>query len=161
MRSVVLSLLGVLLGAAMVAGGIWGLIASDDDDDDSAVAATSEPKTSPAEDCAQVAQRDPRFRIPHDLNFGIEGKATVTCKGSSVSFSIEIDALKEGTFYEVVLEKGRREVDVGSILVVGVNDVNTVTVGPEVPLKKYDFLTVRVNEFHNPDVDQQPFRAAL
>ena len=146
----------------MVAGGIWGLIASDDDDSGgSASASTSEPKTSSPQDCARVAERDPRFKLPHDLQFGIDGKATVECEGSSVTFSIEIGSLKEGTFYEVVLEKGRREVEVGSILAVGVNDVNTVTVGPEVRLRKYDFLTVRVDDFHNPEVDQPPFRAAL
>jgi len=162
MRGILLSLLAVLVGMAMVGGGIWGLIAADDDDDGgSASASTLEPKTSSPEDCAQVAERDPRFRFPHTLNFGIEGTATVRCEGSSVSFSIEVDSLKEGTFYEVVLEKGRREVEVGSILVVGVNDVNTVTVGPEVRLRKYDFLTVRVDDFHNPEVDQPPFRAAL
>ena len=164
MRGILVGLLVVLVGAAMVAGGIWGLIADDDDDDSASagVASAADMKTSSPGECARVAERDPRFRLPHDLQFGADGTATVVCKGSSVTFNIKIDALKEGTFYEVVLQKGRREVEVGSILVVGaVGEVETVTVGPEVPLKKYDFLTVRVNEFHNPNVDQAPFRAAL
>ena len=47
-------------------------------------------------------------------------------------------------FYDVVLEKGRREEEVGSILAVGGgNTIATVTIGPEVEIKRYDFLTVR------------------
>jgi hypothetical protein len=160
MRGVLLSLLAVLLGAAMVGGGIWGLISSDDDDD-SASASSTKLETSSPKECAQVAERDPRFERPHDLQFGGEGNAIVQCKGTSVTFSIKIDALKESTFYEVVLEKGKREVDVGSILVVGTGGVSTVTIGPEIPLRKYDFLTVRPDQFHNPGVDQAPFSAAL
>src|SRR5687767_12107849 len=146
MRGILLSLLAVLLGGAMVAGGIWGLISSDDDDD-SASASAAELKTSSAKECAQVAKRDPRFKRPHDLQFGGEGNAIVQCKGTSVTISIKIDALKESTFYEVLLEKGRRKLDVGSILVVSTGGVSTVTLGPEVPLKKYDFVTVRPDQF--------------
>jgi hypothetical protein len=160
-RTLLLSLLATLVGAAMVAGGIWGLVDSTGDDDDSASAATEELKTSSPEECAQVAKRDPRFKLPHDLQFGGSGKATVKCEGESVVFSIELDGLQQGTFYEVVLERGRREADIGSILYVGSNDVNSVTVPPEVPLKKYDFLVVRPDSFHNPGVDQAPFTAAL
>lgn len=160
MRGVLLSLVAVLVGAAMVGGGIWGLISSDDDDD-SASASSTKLETSSPKECAQVAKRDPRFKRPHDLQFGGEGTAIVQCQGSSVTISIKIDGLKESTFYEVLLEKGRRKLDVGSILVVSTGGVSTVTLGPEIPLKKYDFLTVRPDQFHNPEVDQAPFRAAL
>src|SRR5688500_9561980 len=115
MRGVLLSLLAVLVGAAMVGGGIWGLISSDDDD--SASASSTKLETSSPKECAQVAKRDPRFKRPHDLQFGGEGTAIVQCKESSVTISIKIDGLKESTFYEVLLEKGRRKLDVGSILV--------------------------------------------
>jgi hypothetical protein len=159
-RALVLSLLATLVGAAMVAGGIWGLVDSAGDDD-SASASTPELKTSSPAECAQVAERDPRFKLPHDLRFGASGKATVKCERESVAFSIELDGLKEGTFYEVNLEKGRRKLDVGTILFVGSNTTNTITVPPGVPLKKYDFLVVRPDSFHNPGVDQAPFTAAL
>ena len=164
MRALLLSLLATLVGAAMVAGGIWGLVSSFDDDDSSgsALAATPEAQTSSPADCSKVAERDPRFRLPHDLLFGPSGRATVRCEGTEITFAIEIDELQDGTFYEVVLERGRREYDVGSILGVGANDVQTVTVdATELRLRKYDFLTVRVDDFHNPGLDQPPFRAAL
>jgi hypothetical protein len=161
MRGVLLSLLAVLVGVAMVGGGIWGLIGSVTDDDDDSSASASTLKTSSAKDCAQVAKRDPRFRAPHDLQFGGSGKATVQCKGPVVTFSIEIDGLKEKTFYNVVLEKGRREEEIGTILPVGVNDVTTVTVRPDIPIKKYDFLTVKIDPFFTPGADEPPFRAAL
>src|SRR3954454_2517364 len=145
----------------MVGGGVWGVIDSvgGDDTSSSARAGATKTETSSASDCATVAQRDPRFTLPHDLLFGPYGTATVQCEGSTVTFTIDIPELKQGTFYEVVLERGRREEEIGSILVAIPGDVNTVTAGPEVRLRKYDFLTVRVNTFHNPGVDQAPFRA--
>jgi len=163
MRSLLLPLLAVIVGGAMVAGGVWGLYDTFTDDDDStASGATNEMKTSSASDCSAVAERDPRFRLPHDLQFGGEGTATVQCRGNDVSFTIAIPALKDGTFYEVYLEKGRRKAELGSFLEIDVTDTNnTVTVTPDVKLKKYDFLTVRPDSFHNPGVDQAPFRAAL
>ena len=162
MRGVLLSLLATIVGVAMVGGGIWGLVGSvSDDDDSSASAATSDLKTSSAKDCAQVAKQDPRFRAPHDLQFAGLGKATVQCKGAVVSFSIEIDGLQEKTFYKVELEKGRRKEEIGTILPVGVTDVTTVTVRPDIPIEKYDFLTVRIDPFFTPGADEAPFRAAL
>ena len=162
MRSVILSLLAVLAGVAMVGAGVWGVIDDVSDDDDSASASAAKMKTSSAQECSAVAERDPRFRRPHDLQFGGEGKAIVQCKGQEVSFTVDIDGLKDGTFYEVVLEKGSREEEIGTFLFVDVNGAtSTVTVGPEVKLKKYDFLTVLPDSFHNPGVGQAPFRAPL
>jgi hypothetical protein len=164
-RGLLLALLATLVGLAMVGGGIWGLVDSVSDDDSSsssAVASTAEMKTSSADDCSQVAERDPRFRLPHDLQFGGEGSATVQCNGSEVTFTIELDGLRTSTFYEVILERGRRRLDVGTILAVGTDSVSTVTIDTrEVKLRKYDFLTVRPDHFHNPEVDQLPFRAVL
>jgi hypothetical protein len=161
MRGLLLSLLAVIVGIAMVGGGIWGLVGSVTDDDDGSSAAASTLKTSSAKDCAEVAKRDPRFRAPHDLQFDGVGKATVQCKGPVVSFSIDIDGLREKTFYKVELEKGRRKEEVGSILPVGVSGVSTVTVRPDIPIEKYDFLTVRIDPFFTPGADEAPFRAAL
>ena len=153
MRGLWLSLLATLVGLAMVAGGIWGLVGDvSDDDDDASVSLEREiPKTSSPRECAEVAKRDKRFEFPHDLTFGGTGKATVKCNGGTVTFTIEIDGLKSGTFYDVVLERGKREEEVGSILAVGGgNTITTVTVGPEVKLRRYDFLTVRESEFGRP-----------
>src|SRR5215217_6856617 len=157
MRGLLLSLLATIVGVAMVGGGIWGLVASVSDDDSSASASTADLKTSSAKDCAQVAKQDPRFRAPHDLDFGGSGKATVQCKGPAVSFSIDIDGLKEQTFYKVELEKGRRKEEIGTILPVGVNNVSTVTVRLDIPIEKYDFLTVRIDPFFSPEADDAPF----
>jgi hypothetical protein len=161
MRGVLLSLLATIVGVAMVGGGIWGLVGSVTDDDSSASASTPDLKTSSAKDCAQVARRDPRFRLPHDLQFGGSGTAIVQCTGPVVTFSIELDGLKERTFYNVVLEKGRREEEIGTILPVGVDAVSTVTVRPDIPIEKYDFLTVKIDPFFTPGADEPPFRAPL
>jgi hypothetical protein len=173
-RGVLLSLLATLVGLAMVGGGIWGLVGdvSDDDDSDAAAAQPKLPETSSAAECATVAKRDERYEFPHDLTFGPYGKATVKCNGSTVTFTIDINGLKSGTFYDVVLEKGKREEEVGSVLAVGGgNTVTTVTVGPEVDLDRYDFLTVRESEFGKPpssattgqapELETGPFSAAL
>lgn len=166
-----LSLLATLIGLAMVAGGIWGLVADVSDDDDSTAAAEGAiPKTSSPEECAQVAKRDKRFKLPHSLTFHGYGTATVKCSGDTVTFTIDIDGLQSGTFYDVVLEKGKREEEVGSILAVGgANTITTVTVGPDVPIQKYDFLTIRESDFGRPSsattgqvlTPTGPFSAAL
>ena len=152
MRRVALPLLATLVGLAMVGGGIWGLVADVSDDDGDAVASqTRVPKTSSPEECAQMAKRDKRFRFPHTLTFGGAGTATVKCNGTTVTYTIEIDGLESGRFYDVVLEKGKREEEVGSILAVGGgNTISTVTIGPEIKTKRYDFLTVRLSEFGQP-----------
>src|SRR5688572_2305122 len=106
----------------MVGGGIWGLVADVSGDDDSASAASQVPKTSSPEECAEVAKRDKRFRFPHTLTFGPYGTATVKCDGPSVTFTIQLEGLEQGTFYDVVLERGKREEDVGGVLAVGGSD---------------------------------------
>ena len=161
MRAVLLSALAVLVGGAMVGFGVRGVIQDVTDEDDDAAAATAELKTSSAQECSAVAERDTRFRAPHDLQFGGNGKAIVQCKGKTVTFSIDVDGLQRSKFYEVVLEKGSRSVKIGTVLDVGVDAVHTVTVPPDVKLKKYDFLTIQPDSFHNPELDEPPLRAAL
>jgi hypothetical protein len=171
-RAFWLSLLATLIGLAMVAGGIWGLVSDVSDDDDSSAAAAQRaiPKTSSPEECAEVAKRDKRFDFPRSLTFGPYGTATVKCTGNTVTFTIDIDGLESGTFYDVVLEKGKREEEVGSILAVGgANTITTVTVGPDIPIQKYDFLTIRESDFGKPSTSTTgqtptptgPFSAAL
>lgn len=49
---------------------------------------------------------------------------------------------------------GSVAVMVGSILAVGGADtITTVTVGPEVPIQRYDFLTIRESDFGKPATD--------
>ena len=152
MRGVLLSLLGVLIGGAMVAGGVVGVVKEVSGDDSGSSSKAAVPKTSSPKDCATVAERDPRFKLPRDLTFGFAGRAIVQCRGGSVAFTIDIDssALKPQTFYEVVLEKGRREEVIGTMLTPpsGISvPPTTVTAGPEVRLRRYDFLTVREDKF--------------
>src|SRR4051794_22654753 len=101
----------------MVGGGVWGIAANAGDDSGSS-SSSSVPKTSSAKDCAKVAERDPRFRSPHDLQFGADGRATVQCHGDSLAFSVDIDSgvLKPQTFYKIVLERGRHRVEIGTLL---------------------------------------------
>ena len=145
----------------MVGFGVRGVIQDVTDEDDDAAAATAELKTSSAQECSAVAERDPRFRRPHDLQFGGNGKAIVQCKGKTVTFSIDVDGLEKSKFYEVVLEKGRRSTEVGTFLELSIDTVPTVTVPPNIKLEKYDFLTIRPDSFHNPELDEPPLRAAL
>src|SRR5215216_2527473 len=98
MRSLLLPLLAVIVGGAMVAGGVWGLYDTFTDDDDStASGATNEMKASSASDCSAVAEHDPRFRLPRGLQFVGEGTAIDHCRGNDVSFTISVSALKDRT----------------------------------------------------------------
>jgi hypothetical protein len=167
-RFLVLSLLATMIGAGMVAGGVWGVIDDVTDDDGGSSSSQAKlPKTSSPEECAQVAKRDPRFTLPHDLAFGISGKATVKCRGNSVTFTIDLDsdALKPTTFYKVTLQRGRREEEIGTLLSPPSNlegSPTTVTAGPEVRLRRYDFLTVREDEFFaHGEPTGEPVRAPL
>ena len=169
MRFLVVSLVATVIGVAMIVVGVRGVINDvSDDDGSSRSSASALPRNSTREECSQVAERDPRFRIPNPLTFGPFGRAIVQCKGGSVAFTLDLEPsnLKEGTFYEVVLEKGRRELSVGGFLTPpsGIDwTPASVTVGPEVPLKRYDWLTVRENEFHAPKGEPlgEPIRAPL
>jgi hypothetical protein len=169
-RGVLYALLATAVGLALVGGGIFGLATSGGDDGNktgSIKLETIVPANSPPEDCAQVAERDARFRTPHVLQFGADGHGTVQCMGDTVNFTIKIDALSSGGFYDIVLERGRREEEIGSFLAVGDLTVATATVGPEVDLSRYDFITVRKSDFgiqgSSEPGDEPPveFRAAL
>jgi hypothetical protein len=147
-RSLLLPLLGVLVGAAMVAGGVYGIVAGAGDDNSSNV-----PKTSSAGKCSQVAEHDPRFRSPHDLHFaGDAGKATVQCEGESVTFSFDIHSgvLMPKTFYSVFLAHGRKKEEIGTVLSApkGVHDWPVhASAGPQVKLRRYDSIVIRRDEF--------------
>jgi hypothetical protein len=148
-KAILLSLLATVVGVGMVAGGIWGLIADDGGGEPKSQFVPTEtivPANSPSEECAQVAARDPRFGRPHVLQFGADGHGTVQCRGETVNFTILIEGLPSG-FYDVVLEKGRREEQIGSVLAVGEQTVVTASVGAEVDLRRYDFITVRESDF--------------
>ena len=169
MRGVWLSLLATLIGLAMVGGGIWGLVSdvSDDDDDASASAEAGVPKTSSAAECSTVAKRDERFKFPHDLSFGPYGRATVKCNGSVVVLTMELSDLKPRTFYQVLLQKGRRKEEVGSFLAIDDRGIQTVTIGGDVKLSRYDFVTVQVDPFFTPssgtesELPELPYTAPL
>ena len=184
MKSTLLSLLAVLGGLALIVGGVWGAINSfsSDDDDTSTTTRTSPfagshfgspPRlkevahSSLPDECARVARRDPRFRLPRDLTFGTDGTALVNCDGSSVRFSIELRSrvLEPSTFYKIKLEKGRRKEDVGSFLSPPtgfVRQPEPITVGPEVRIRRYDYLTIRKDPFfaHGKALGE-PLRAAI
>ena len=65
-------MVATLVGLAMVGGGIWGLVDDVSDDDGEAAASQPElPKTSSPEECAEMAKRDERFRVPARLTFGL------------------------------------------------------------------------------------------
>jgi hypothetical protein len=151
-KGVLYSLLATVVGLAMVGGGIWGLVADDGGgsggETKSQVIPTETvvPANSAPEECAQVAERDPRFRRPHVLQFGADGHGTVQCRGQTVNFTILLEGLPSG-FYDVVLEKGRREEQIGSALAVGDQTVLTGSAGEEVDLRRYDFVTVRESDF--------------
>lgn len=161
------SLVAVLVGGAMVAGGVVGVVKDTGGDSGGSSAKRGLPKTSSADQCAQVARRDPRFRLPRDLTFGPYGRAIVQCHGNAVAFTIQItgDALKPQTFYQVVLERGGHTKEIGSLLTApaGIADSpTTVTAGPDVPLRRYDFLTVREDKFFaRGEPVGEPIRAPL
>jgi hypothetical protein len=147
-RGILYSVIATVVGAALVGGGVWGLIRGNGDDKPRSLISPVPPAaTSPPGDCARVAERDPRFRLPHDLRFGPQGRATVQCKGDSVDFSIELDDLEAGKFYDLYLERGGRRAELGTLLAIGGRGTATVTAGPDVDLRRYDYLTVGQTDF--------------
>jgi hypothetical protein len=168
-RGILYSVLAAVAGAAMVAGGLWGLIANGGGDGGRSpivVDFTPQvPPTSSAQECSTVAERDARFRAPHDLQFAASGRATVRCSGGTVDFTIQLDGLKPGGFYDVLLVRGRRREEIGTLLSTGPDAVTTVAAGPEVDLRRYDYLSVEESTFGlEPAAGEPPsipFRAAL
>lgn len=121
-----LALLATLVGLAMVAGGIYGLVQGDDDDDASASSPADEPGFPLATDarCAQAARLDPRLRTVRDLKLrpagGTTGEAEVEpiCSGTSVQLSIRIKGVRDSSeSYTIWLTgNGRRAESIGTMI---------------------------------------------
>ena len=163
MKTVLLALLGTILGAAMIAGGIYGLITGDDDDEKKKPAAATTPAPfvpavpdiSPsAGECDAVAKRDPRLAKLDDLKLRRTGDETGTvesdliCNGTTVVLTVRMTGLKatETTKYFAWLSKdGDRVEQVGTLIGSDGRGFGSVTIGPQVDSTRYDeMLLTRV-----------------
>ena len=159
MKSVLLALLGTILGAAMIAGGIYGLVKGDDDDDKASASTTATtpapfvpavPEISPSVgECDAVAKRDPRLAELDDLKLRRTGGETGTvesdliCNGTTVVLTMRMSDLKatETTKYFAWLSKdGDRVEQVGTLIGSDGRGFGSVTIGPQVDTTRYDEL---------------------
>jgi hypothetical protein len=157
-KSVLLALLGTILGAAMIAGGIYGLVKGDDDEEKSASTPApapfvpAAPRISPSlSRCDAVAKRDPRLAKLDDLKLRRTGDETgevesdLICNGTTVVLSVRMTGLKatETTKYYAWLSKDGDRVDqVGTLLGNDGRAFGSVTIGPEVDTTRYDDLLI-------------------
>ena len=158
MKTLALALLGTILGAAMIAGGIYGLVTGDDDDEKPASTTARVPApvvpTLPEIDrdarrCAAVVERDPRLAKLDGLKLRRTGGETGTvdsdliCNGSTVVLIVRMTGLKatDTTKYFAWLSKdGDRAEQVGTVLGKDGRGGGAITIGPEVDTTRYDEL---------------------
>lgn len=127
MKGLLLALLATLVGLAMVAGGIYGLVQGDDDDEDSSstVTTTGVDTRAPgfpfatSEQCEDAAARDPRLRTIRDFELAPHGKTKgradvdVRCSGSTVDLTIRLRNLggDDPASYFVWLYNNRKDAE--------------------------------------------------
>jgi hypothetical protein len=157
LKSILLALLATLVGTAMVAGGVYGLVKGDDDDDSTAATTATTPRVavpdiSPSRDeCAEVRDRDPRLAKLDDRRFDRAGGETGTlgadliCNGETIVLSIGMAevAEKDTTTYFAWLYTSRRRAErVGTLIGSDGRGFGSVTIGPDVDTTKYDSLVI-------------------
>lgn len=156
-----LALLATLVGLAMVAGGIYGLVTDDDDDDSSPPSsAAGEPGFPLATDerCAQLAERDERLRTIRDLKLeapsGRSGRAEVNpiCNGTSLVLTFDMEGIEPAyaSYYVWLYQDGRNAQNVGAGIP-GDKDGGTgfgsATIGPDVETEGYDQIVITGGKF--------------
>jgi hypothetical protein len=159
MKGVLLALLATIVGAAMIGGGIYGLVKGDDDDDKASAATTTSvpsfaepPSISPSRnECAQVEERDLRMAEFDDRRFKRTGDETgsmrvdLICNGETVVLSVDMDNLKETdtTTYFAWLYNSRSDAEqVGTLIGSDGKGIGSITIGPDVATTAYDQMVI-------------------
>ena len=162
MKGLLLALLATLVGAAMVGGGVYGVIKDVGGDDSSSSTSTSvsvpsftppsTPSISPSVDeCAQVESRDPRLAKFDNRRFDRTADETgnlrtdLICNGDTVVLSVEMDNLKEKdttTYFAWLYKNRRRAEQVGTLIGSDGMGFGSITIGPQYDTTKYDELVI-------------------
>jgi hypothetical protein len=161
-KSVVLALLATVVGAAMVGGGVYGVIKDVSGDDDKSSSSTSPsvsvpsftppPNISPSvNECAQVEERDLRMADFDDRRFKRTGGETgsmrvdLICNGETVVLTAELSGLKEKdtTTYFAWLYNSRKDAEqVGTLIASDGKGFGSITIGPDVDTTAYRELVI-------------------
>ena len=161
MKSVLLALLATIVGAGMVAGGVYGVIedVSGDEDGGSSTSAkvsipsfTPPPNISPSSnECAQVEERDLRMAQFDDRQFKRTDSETgsmrvdLICNGDTVVLTADLKGLKEKdtTTYFAWLYNSRNDAEqVGTLIGSDGRAFGSITIGPDVDTTAYDQMVI-------------------
>jgi|tagenome__1003787_1003787.scaffolds.fasta_scaffold19836251_2 hypothetical protein len=159
MKGVLWSLLATVIGIAMVAGGVYGVVKDVSGDDDASAATTTSigftpagPDISPSSnECAQVEERDLRLADLDDRRFERSGDETgrmtvdLICNGDTVVLTARMEGLKEkdtAKYFAWLYETRRDAKQVGTLLGSGGTALGAITIGPEVDTTAYRELVI-------------------
>jgi hypothetical protein len=157
-KSAVLALIASVVGLAMVAGGVYGIV-NDSHDDKKSPTTSSSPDATPivtgltpsAGECDQVARRDPRMAHLDGLRLERTGGETGTveadliCNGDTVVLPMQLSGLKETdttAYFAWLYASPRRSKQVGTLIGSDGRGFGSVTIGPDVDTTKYDSLVI-------------------
>ena len=160
MKAVLLALLATVVGAGMVAGGVYGVIEDVSGDDDSTSASTATPAVSipqiPSassgfDECEALRERDARLPELDGRRFKRSGGATgsfqvqLICSGDTAVLSVRASGLREQdtmTYYAWLFRSRRQAKQVGTLIGSSGSAIGSITIGPDKDSRRYDELVI-------------------
>ena len=172
MKAVLLALLATIVGAGMVAGGVYGVIKDVSDDDDASASASVPSFTPPtsftppstigssSDECADIRERDARLPELAEREFARAGGETgdarvdLICNGDTLVLSIEMEGLKEkktSSYYAWLYRSRKRAKQVGTMIGSDGRGFGSITMGSDVRTRGYDQIVITRVPFGQPE----------
>lgn len=160
MKAVLLALLATVVGAAMVGGGVYGVIKDVSGDDNSSSKSSSAPTfsipeipstSSSFDECEALRERDARLPELDGRRFKRTGGETGTfqvsliCSGDTAVLSVRANGLKEQdttTYYAWLFRSRRKAKQVGTLIGSGGSAIGSITIAPNVKSGRYEELVI-------------------